>query len=253
MKIKKLFNPPAIFYLSGFFVTFLETVYHLSGKSLCRTEGCKIVESFVKGGEIILLVSGIFLFGILFFLSLGFEKLKKLKIEEIILSVALAVEGYLVGFQSFFINEFCLFCIIIFGTLFISAVTRLFQGKKELIVAFLACVCVFFATYLVNSQIGHITSSKYVLVFSKDCPHCEEIIQFCKLHSISVKTVEAKKVSGTLKSLGIESVPVLFCNEGAEKKFIIGTDNIKGYLLAKNLSNQKSDGTCPIFEPENCR
>lgn len=256
MSIKKIINPPAIFYLAGVILTSAETAYHFSGKSLCETEGCKITQSFVKGGEIVLLLGGIFLFGILFSLTLFeqtkiFERLKRSRIEEIILTTALAAEGYLIGFQSFIINQFCLFCIIVFGILLISVTTRIIQGRKELIVAILICISVFFTTYLVNSQTGYIKSSPYVLIYSKDCSHCEEVIQFCKLHSISVETVEAKKVSGTLKSLGIESVPVLFCNEGAEKKFIIGTDSIKGYLLAKTISNQKTEGTCPIFE--NCK
>lgn len=253
MKIKKIINPPAIFYLTGLTLTAIETAYHLLGKSLCQTEGCKIAQSFVKGGEIILLIGGILLFGILFSLTLFefkiFERQKRMRIEEIILTIALATEGYLLGFQSFIINEFCLFCVVIFGILLISVATRLIQGRKELIVAVFICVSVFFTTYLVNSQTATITSSQYVLVYSKDCPRCEEVIQFCKLNSISVETVEAKKLSGTLKSLGIESVPVLFCNEGVEKKFIIGPDNIKDYFIAKTVSNQKIEGTCPIFKP----
>lgn len=76
-------------------------------------------------------------------------------------------------------------------------------------------------TYIINPEINQIPSNQYVLVYSKGCPHCEEVIQFCKSHSISIQTVEAKKLAGILKSLKIEHVPILVCDEGETKNLLL--------------------------------
>jgi|YNPNPStandDraft_1061719.scaffolds.fasta_scaffold00599_10 Vitamin K epoxide reductase family. len=256
LSFKKLISKGSILYFIGFLITSTELILHFLGRSLCLTEGCSIVESFVKGGNIVLLVSGVILFIALFFISLKETQGKTLTlsyIHSLSLIIALSAEGYLAGFQFFIIKEFCIFCLTVFSVLFIACAIRLMQNKKELIFAFVSFVAVFFMTYLVNPQIGTIPSSQYVLVYSKDCPHCREVIQFCKQHSISVEAVEAQKISATLKSLNINSVPVLFCNEGKEKKFIVGTDNIKEYLLVKAPSTSNEAGICPIFKPEECK
>lgn len=239
-----------VLYCAGLIITLSEFFLKFSGKSLCKTEGCRIVESFVKGGDIVLLISGLILFGLLLFLAIT----KKIPIfHSVILITALSIEGYLLGFQSFIVKEFCLFCLVIFGILFISAMIRLFQGRKEIAFAFISFTSVFFIIYLVNPKINEFPSSQYVLIYSKDCPHCKEVIQYCKQMSIDVHALEEKEISGTLKSLKINSVPVLFCNEGKEKKFIIGVDNIKEYLLAKATPKQESGEVCPIFTPSECK
>ncbi|ODA44397.1 Vitamin K epoxide reductase [Thermodesulfovibrio sp. N1] len=233
-------------------LTTVEFIFQLIGKSLCQTEGCRIVESFVKGGDIVLLIFGIFLFTILFFLS--FKKGQKADYSHsLILIIALTVEGYLLGFQSFILKEFCVFCLTIFGFLFIATIYRFMQGRRELIYAFVCFLAVFFIIYIVNPQINEFPSSRYVLVYSKDCPYCNEIIKFCEQFSIPVKTIEANEIGGILKSLKINSVPVLFYNDDLEKKFIIGNDNIKTYLLTKVTPQQNSSEVCPIFAPSECK
>ncbi len=248
--LKNLLNPFSLLYLFGFLFVSIELFFKLSGKSLCQTEGCRIVESFVKGGEFVLLLSGVALFGFLFILSL---KRKAEYFHSIILLIALSIEGYLLGFQSFIIQEFCLFCLIVFSILFISAILRLIKGRKEIALALISFVSVFFITFVVNSQINEFPSSQYVLIYSKNCPVCKEIIQYCKQMSISVETIEAKKVSSILKTLNINSVPVLLYNEGHEKRFIIGAKNIKEYLLEKVTPKQEGGEFCPIFTPAECK
>lgn len=250
-RLKKIYAPDIVFYFMGFALAVTELLFNLSGKSLCKTEGCRIVESFVRGGEIVLLLSGVVLFGVLFLLSIN----KKFPLfHSIILITALSIEGYLLGFQSFIIKEFCLFCLVIFGILFISAMIRLLQGRKEIAFAFISFASVFFIIYLVNPKINEFPSSQYVLIYSKDCPHCNEVIQYCKQMSIDVHALNVKEISGILKSLKITSVPVLFCNEGEEKKFIVGVANIKEYLLAKATPKQDSGEVCPIiFAPSECK
>ncbi len=239
-----------VLYGAGLVITLSEFFLKFSGKSLCKTEGCRIVESFVTGGDVVLLISGLALFSMLLFLAI----IKKFPIfHSVILITALSVEGYLLGFQSFIVREFCLFCLVIFGILFVSAIIKLLHGRKEIAFAFVSFASVFFIIYLVNPKINEFPSSQYVLIYSKDCPHCKEVIQYCRQMSIDVHALEAKEISGTLKSLKINSVPVLFCNEGKEKKFIIGVDNIKEYLFAKATPKQESGEVCPIFAPSECK
>lgn len=253
MQLNSIKKFPLILYLSGFIFVLIEFILHLYGKAICTTEGCRVVESFVKGGDIVLLIAGIVLFGILTVLSL-FNKKSLEIIHSLILGLAIVVEGYLLGFQLFIIHELCLFCLIVFLLLFTASTVRVFQGKKELAFALAGFVAVLFITYLVNPQIAGLPFSQYVLVYSKDCPHCEEVIKFCKQYSISVETVEAKKLAGILKALNLNSVPVLFCDEGSTKKFIIGEESIRSYLLANAVPKERSsEGVCPIFAPQDCK
>ncbi|MGB9892759.1 hypothetical protein [Thermodesulfovibrio yellowstonii] len=247
-----------VFYLAGFLVVLAETIFHIYGKSLCTTEGCRIVESFVKGGDLGLLIAGLLSFGVLIFISFyKFPQKIKTLIEYIhsgILIAALSVEGYLLGFQLFIVKELCIFCLTVFGILFISSVIRLFEKRLEMAYAFAGFICIFLITYFVNPGINPIPSSSgYVLVYSKGCPHCEEVIQFCKTHYPSVQTIEAKEVVGTLRALKIDHVPVLFCDEGTTKRLIVGQNSIKEYLLSKAPETSTQEGVCPIFEIGKCQ
>lgn len=250
-KLKNLLRPSNLLYLVGFLIVFAELIFNLQGKSLCHTEGCRIVESFVRGGEVILLLSGILLFGTLFVISY----IKKYEIlHSLILISALSIEGYLVGFQSFIIKEFCLFCIVVFSILVIASILRIMSGRKEVAIAFISFGAIFITTFLVNPKLNEFPPSKYLLIYSKECPTCKEIVQYCKELKIPVDLIEAKEIGGILKSLNINSVPVLYCNENTERKFIIGPENIKEYLVAKATPKQESAGdVCPIFAPSECK
>lgn len=239
-------------YLSGFLLISSEIILKFFGKSICQTEGCRIVESFVVGGEKVLLIAGLILFAVLFLISIS----KKFHIfHSTILIAALSAEGYLLAFQSFVIKEFCIFCLTVFVILLLASIVRLLHGRKEIAFAFVSLISVFFISLIVNPQIREIPSSQYVLVYSKDCPHCKEVIQYCKQLSIPVHLLEARDMGGALKSLRINSVPVLLCNEGQEKKFIIGVDKIKEYLIAKANTRQQqgSSEVCPLFAPSECK
>ncbi|MEJ5226428.1 hypothetical protein [Thermodesulfovibrio sp.] len=250
MRLKEKFSAQIFLYVIGFVLTTIELLLNVYGKSICRTEGCRIVESFVRGGEAILLLGGVLLFGALIFLTFS-KKLQSL--HSILLISALSVEGYLLGFQSFILKEFCLFCITIFVILFFSALIRFLRGRRELAYAFISFISVFFITYIVNPQLNEIPSSKYVLVYSSNCPKCKEVIQYCEQMSIPVQKIDVKEVTAILRALNINSVPILFCDEGVEKKFIVGADKIKNYLLVKAVPKQEAGEVCPIFSPADCK
>jgi len=114
MKLKsnlKKSNAVSLIYLFGLLLTSAELISHFLGKSLCTTGGCRIVESFVKGGDLVLLIIGVVLFGSLLFISLSKHRILN-NIHLLILISAMCVEGYLVGFQLFIIHEICVFALL---------------------------------------------------------------------------------------------------------------------------------------------
>ncbi|MEN2985475.1 MAG: hypothetical protein ABDH16_02275 [Thermodesulfovibrionaceae bacterium] len=248
--VKKILHLPTILYFVGFLITLIEIFLKTIGKSFCQTQGCKVVESYVKGSEYLLLFLGVILFGFLFFSSLK-DRAFYIKIESYLLSIALAVEGYLLGFQSFIVKEFCPLCLTVFGIIFLASVFRFFKGKRELAFGFLSFASVLFITYFVSYSNTKLPNSHYVLIYSKECPYCKEVIQFCQENSIPVQAVEASEIKGVLKELSIESVPVLYCDEGSEKKFIIGSSNIKQYLVAKK-TQKPEEVVCPLEVSTKC-
>lgn len=248
---KKTLTSLRLVYLIGFLTVVAELIHKIQGRSLCPTEGCRVVENFVRGGEVVLLIVGLLLFGTLFLLSL----LRKSEtLHSVILISALTVEGYLVGFQSFVLGEFCLLCLFVFLMIVIASLLRLIEGRKEVAIAFIGFASVFFITFLVNPKLTELSSKSPVLIYAKNCPSCKEIIEFCRVNKIDVNKVEATKVVGLLKSLNINSVPVLYTNESSERRFIIGADRIREYLLAKVPPKESSTGeVCPIFTPKECK
>ncbi|GAB6182814.1 hypothetical protein [Thermodesulfovibrio hydrogeniphilus] len=251
-KMQKVrFNCPLLaLYSIALILLVVETVFYLSGKSLCTTEGCRVVESFVKGGDLVLLLTGIALFGLLIIFTLRELKGKSTFAtfgHSLTLTTALAIEGYLVGFQIFVVKNFCYFCLAVFAILLLATIIRILKRKNEMIFALTSFAGVLFMTYFVSPQINQLLPlSDQVLIYSKNCPHCEEVIQFCEKKAISVEKIEAENVSSILKALDINSVPVLYCNENGEKKFLLGADKIKEYLLFKTILHSVPSKVCSI-------
>lgn len=249
--LRKKVKLPTLLYLTGFIITVIELFLRYEGQTLCPTQGCRVVESYVSAGQNFLLYAGIIFFGVLFFVSLKDKSFYE-KLETYLLSIALAIEGYLLGFQSFVVKEFCIFCLTVLGILILASIFRFLKGKKELTYGFLSFIFVLFITSIVNNSVTEFSQSPYVLIYSKNCPHCKEVIQFCQENSISIEAVEVSEIKGFLKELKINVVPVLYCDEGTEKKFIIGSDNIKQYLFAKKASQTNQQQACPLDAPTKC-
>lgn len=252
MRVKLSFE--SLIYLAGFLLTVVELIFHLQGKSVCASEGCRVVESFVKGGNIVLIIAGTLFFGFLFLLkaikleNFIFDKERYKKtiewIYSTVLIVALTVEGYFVGFQAFIIKEFCPFCLTVFSIIVMACLYRLFvKERHEVAFAFVCFIAVFLATYVVNPALNPMPKSERILIYSEKCPHCESVINFCKEINVDVATVEAEKVAGIIKSLNINQVPVLICDCNSEKKILIGEDKIKNYLISKlnSENDQKTE------------
>jgi hypothetical protein len=144
-----------IFFAVSSLATFLvvtEIVMQAFGKSICPTEGCKVVAEHVRYGDLSILLIGLATFSLLaLFSGLGLYT-NRVGLERYInplLIVSLACEGFFTGYQAFSIHTPCLFCLIIFGIIVILSVLRLAAGEKDLFTGFAALAAVFSMLYLV--------------------------------------------------------------------------------------------------------
>lgn len=224
--------------LIGALFVLVETIMQSLGKSVCFTEGCKIVAQQARFGDLSILLIGLALFFSLALLS-GLGRYRAIALVErpinILLIVSLAAEGYFTGYQVFAVNTACLFCLVVFGLIVILGLVRLLAGEKELIAGFAACAAVFSLFYLVLPAQGTVAlpaNERLVLFYSKDCRYCAEVKTELERNNITVKHVEVNEYSGLLKSIGIESVPTLVVNDNYQKVFLVGEESIKRYLNA---------------------
>jgi hypothetical protein len=215
-----------------------EIVMQSFGKSICQTEGCKVVAQHVRYGDISILLIGLvtfFLLAGLSYLELYPKKAGAGTFINLILIVSLACEGFFTGYQAFSIHTPCLYCLIIFALMVILGILRLLAGQQEVIAGFLSLAAVFSMLYLVlpaGVPVNLPADDRFILFFSKECKHCAEVIQKLDENKIVVKHLDVAEYSAFLKSMGIDTVPTLMVNAPSQKLFITGKDAILSHLLA---------------------
>jgi len=215
-----------------------EIVMQSFGKSICLTEGCKVVAQHVRYGDISILIVGLvtfFLLAVLSFLELYTNKTGAGSLINLILIVSLACEGFFTGYQAFSIRTPCLYCLIIFALMVALGIIRLLAGHQEVIAGFLSLAAVFSMLYLVlpaGVTVDLPVSERFVLFFSKECKHCAEVIKKLDENKIVVKHLDVIEYSSYLKSMGIDTVPTLMVNAPTQKLFITGKDAVLSYLLS---------------------
>ncbi len=237
--MKKLTGVYFFLIILGGLLTSTELILSLSNSSLCSSAGCRIVASYLRFDE-----RYMYVLGFLFFCGLYVTERKEVlrKFSALLLMCALAAEGYLVGFQFFIANTVCPFCIAVAAIIACLAVLKLISRVTE---PMLAGFCLFVLT---GSLVGSInvastplpTDRHYVLIYSKGCPHCEEIIRFSKEKAIPLTLCEATEVKGALRWMGIDAVPVLVCNDDDGKKIYSGENTIKAVLTARYVPSGKN-------------
>ena len=226
--------------MAGVLYVLAELILQAFGKSICYTEGCKVVAQYVRFGDSSILIIGFLMFAALAALTAlnlnsGRETFEKY--INIILIAALASEGYFTGYQAFSIHVPCFFCLTLFGLLFVLGVLRLLSGEREIVAGFAAMAVVFSLLYLVLPAGGAVhlpADEQFVLFYSKECKYCAEVIGEIEESRIPVKHVLVNEYSDFLRSMGIEHVPTLYVNTPYEKLFITGKEPIESYLHCKS-------------------
>ena len=239
--MKKLAVAYTFLIMLGGILTLVGLMMSMLHSSICDSAGCRIVESYLKFDE-----RYMYALGFVFFCSLYLtERIKSLsRYSHLLVMSALAAEGYLVGFQFFVAHTFCQFCISFASIIAGISLIRLISGAKEPI---LFGICLFVLTFSLVGSINvastPIPTDSHVLIYSKECPHCEEVIRFCKERAIPLKLVEAGEVKGALGWMGIDAVPILVCNDDNGKKIYSGAKTIEAVLTAKNEPIAKETAT----------
>gem|GEM_PF-814909 len=242
--LKKIFL--AVSSLATIFVL-TEIIMQLFGKSICQTEGCKVVAQHVRYGDISILLIGLVTFSllsVLLYLDLYLNKTSAGPFINLVLVVSLACEGFFTGYQTFSIHTPCLYCLIILALMVVLGIIRLLAGHQEVIAGFLSLAAVFSMLYLVlpaGVQVDLPAGDRFILFFSKDCKYCAEVIKNLDEKKIMVKHLDVTEYSAFLKSMGIDTVPTLMVNAPAQKLFITGKDAILRYLLSCNTPPQETN------------
>jgi len=214
----------------------IEVVLQLFGKSICATEGCKVVAQFTRFGDLTMVLLGLATFAVIAVLAAREMRSVNVRSEQAInflLVVSLAGEGFFVGYQLFRLDVVCVFCLGVFGTFVVLGGLRILSGQREVIAGFGALLAVLGLFYLILPAGGTALprDAKYILFYSADCKYCTEISKELDEKKIEVRHVEIQEYAAMLKNLGIEHVPTLMVNGPQEKFFLTGTEAIRRYLL----------------------
>ncbi len=214
----------------------VESVLQFFGKSICATEGCKVVAQYTRFGDLTMVLLGLGTVALITVLAI--QELRSVSVRSertinFLLVVSLAGEGFFVGYQLFRLDAVCVFCLGVFGIFVVLGGFRILSGQREVIAGFGALLAVLGLFYLILPAGGTALprDSKYILFYSADCKYCSEIRKELDEKKIDVRHVEIKEYAATLKNLGIEHVPTLMVNGPREKVFLTGTDAIRRHLL----------------------
>lgn len=243
------------FILFGLLLTLAEFISHLFHKSICSTEGCKIVAESVRFSDNIIVLTGFLAFGILLLLSFC-KKESCQKLIDAMLITFLSAEGVFVGYQLFRVKTICIFCFTVFLTFVALTIIRSLS-RRFVLTGFLSFFSVLFVMFMLKPVTvnGISFKSTYTIIYKKGCPHCEKVIKEAEEKDINFKKLNVQKCSWFLKALNIREVPVLVVNKEAEKLIIIGDKNIENFLFNKEENNTINDslsGFCPIDSNTNC-
>ena len=215
----------------------VEALLQAQGKSICASEGCKVVAQYSRYGDLSMVLLGL---ATLSFLSvLAASGLRSVtagreRLLNLVLVAALAAEGFLVGYQVLWLSTVCVFCLSAFGIFLLLGVLRLLAGQREILFGFATLGALLALFFLILPSGGRTLPAehKVILFHSSDCKHCAEIKKELDDARIEVEHVLVKEYSATLKSIGIEHVPTLLVNGPYEKRFLTGTDAVRGYIAS---------------------
>jgi hypothetical protein len=216
----------------------LEAVLQSFGRSICPTEGCKVVSQYTRFGDLTMVLLGLGTVAVISILAArGMRSVSENRDRTInfLLVVSLAGEGFFVGYQLFRLDAICLFCLSVLGIFVVLGILRVLAGHREVLAGFGALAAVLALFYLILPTGGTALplNQKYILFYSPDCKHCAEIRKELEENKIEVRHVDVKEYTPLLKSLGIEHVPTLLVNGIYEKYFLTGIDAIKNHLFCK--------------------
>jgi hypothetical protein len=233
------FSTTAFFIVSVLGALFLlaEAGLQVFGRSICVSGGCGLVAQLARFGDLSMILIGFMALAFLALLSGLNRRWRSGLLDSTInfaLIAALAAEGFFVGYQVFWLPEFCLLCLGVFAIFVSLGLLRLFAGWKEAAAGFVAFTLVLCFVGFVLPPRGTALPSdkKMILFYSAECPHCKEIKEEIDKAGLDITPVLVKEYAATLKTVGVDSVPTLLVNGRYEKLILTGKEAIRRYLAA---------------------
>ncbi len=224
-RFKFLFN---LISTIGLILAISELVLKFLHSSLCNSVGCILAESSLIIPDKILILLGIITFFVLIILSF----LDKENLIDAILTVVFSLEGLLVGYQVFRLDNICYFCISIFAIFVLLSFTRILQRRWLVLTGFASFVSVFLLFSVLKPMTKSILpKSDTILIYKASCPHCEKVERFIKARGLKIKEVNVSKCIDFLRTINITTIPALIIRNKNKIEILIGDNNIIGYLL----------------------
>lgn len=238
----------------------IESTLSLYGVSLCKTSACDIVANFLNIKEDLLIAGGAAFFWCLSALFHFSYRNKKsyFYASTILVMIAVAFDGSLIGYQFFTINEFCLLCHLVALSLILIGCTWVIAERHFLL---LFCILAawtggFFSQSIMSMPVPSASPHNMViydttrpspatdpnypsitLFFSMNCPHCMEIVEF--LESQELNKANWKFASVDLDTQSLEKL-VLFTERASTHQNVFSTLYDIKKMKTSSLTNSDS-------------
>jgi len=179
----------------------VELILVQQGKSLCQSSACEIVGRYIRFGEPILLAIGaggfLILTGFVFFAGRYGERPLVRVLPVLTLTSAAAFDGALLGFQFVTLRQHCQLCISV--ALALATIALLHSGSLRKWAIFFSAITVWMAGFMASAILimpdvtaahsgmefyGRAAAKEFpaaptaTLIFSMECPHCQEILAY---------------------------------------------------------------------------
>jgi uncharacterized membrane protein len=241
----------------------------LKGEVFCLNDGCRIVENLTTISPLYINFTGLFYFTLLFCTSLWLQSGPGTfsAWTRLLLLLGLAVEGVLVSYQIFVIQNFCSYCLFV---LCIIVILNILYGWQQIGLA-LALFGVTVASFAVlnfspasllalrNETLASgtfavkkcaVPAKKLYFFFSSDCPHCQNVLSVlencnsCEFHfnpidknnTLAMPELEYSSSYSpslnrvVLSMLNITTIPVLLVQNQDGLSFIKGEESITRFV-----------------------
>ena len=206
----------------------IETYLKLQHSSLCGAVGCKLAGELLKFDSLYLNYIGVvgvtllIIFGALSRSVLFFEKLFFVGLYS-----AIAFESVILSYQYMVNPELCIFCLGIFSSLLIIA---LFSNIRNFFLLLLPIGAIIMALSILNIPANKslLSSDGNYLIQSPICSHCKKVKKYFADNSIDYIAIPSKDTNARvlLKSLNINTIPVLIIQKGSHRDIIKGDRDI---------------------------
>ncbi len=253
----------------------LELFLNLKGQSFCETYTCRVVAEFslLDHQEMVLL--GLFYFGGLLFL-LGSNLPGKGRMLLIWSTAGLSAETVFLLRQALEYRLFCPFCLGVALGVFLATGALLKDLGRDagvpssLLGALIGLTAGFLLT--VNPLLSLRAEAQpafpdrppvedLYLVYSPRCPHCHEVLEFCRsIPRANLNLCPKEKARGLFRLLGIQGVPVLVVIHPPRWEILEGSKSIISYLERRfevsqpasplDLLLPQTGGVCSELKPQ---